>query len=81
MRHLSALANPEATATLNGLQGHDSIGSNIQVSNLFVLDYFESNLRRICWLACTALAVDVTDSRVKLVRSIARYAHLMSFVE
>ena len=46
LRYLSALANPEATATLNGLQAPNSIGSDIQVSSLFVLDYFESNLTR-----------------------------------
>ena len=47
LRYLSALANPEATAKLNGLQIPNSIGSDMQVSSLFVLDYFESNLIRI----------------------------------
>ena len=50
LRSLSALANPEATAKLNGLQILNSIGSGRQVSSLFVLDYFESNRRRISWL-------------------------------
>ena len=81
LRSLSALANPEATAKLNGLQVLKSIGSDIQVLSLFALDYFESNRRRISWLPLGGLTVGVADSRVKLVRSIARYAHLMIFVE
>jgi hypothetical protein len=56
-------------------------GSDLQVSSLFVLGYFESNLTRNRWQPFEVLAIDVTVSRVTLVRSIARYAHLMNFVE